>query len=231
MINSSKSVRRSRLYVMSAVVSGMLAGSGLLALGCGAPTADIRSTTQALSSTIRASAQATERNSEPTAANPGPHAASPEASHDLFSDLSRRLAPAAVYVPTYLPEEATLAEAWWPVMEVAGPEDYHGAEQSNPRVDDADGRAVTAQILFRVGEGWLAVLENYRGDVGDIVGRDVGEIQGHTARLYILNGGVAVQWSDAGLWYIVFGRQLSQTEVIKVALSMEKSLFDSSVSH
>lgn len=109
-------------------------------------------------------------------------------------------------------------------MQVDKPEDYTGVEVPNPRVDESNGRAVAAQVVLQVERGWLAVLENFRGDLGDVTGENVGAVQGHQAKLYAVSGGTVVQWSDEGMWYAVFGRDVPVSEVTKVALSMEKAV-------
>jgi hypothetical protein len=147
----------------------------------------------------------------------------------LFSDLSHALAPVVVYAPSYLPAGASITAAWWPVLEVADPGDYHGPEFSNPRVDAGEGSPAAAQVVIQIGNGWLAILENFRGDLGDVEGEVVGEIQGHVAKMYVVNECAVVQWSDAGRWYAVVGRAVPVAEVVTVAVSMQEAVTDADV--
>lgn len=227
-----RSKRRSLLLVTVVAGPVVLAVSGFLALGCGLDPQPRESTTNAsLVTTTLASADTTGPTIEILTTSTAARDTPAFAFAGLFSDLARRLAPTPVYAPTYLPAGATLAATWWPVMQIEKPADYHGVDLPNPRVDEADGKAVAAQVVMQVGQGWLAVVENYRGDLGDVENEDVGEVDGHHARLYSVNGGTAVQWSDGGMWYAVFGRNVSPAEVTKVALSMEKAAPDPPVSH
>jgi hypothetical protein len=147
----------------------------------------------------------------------------------LFSDLSQALAPVVVYAPSYLPAGASIPAAWWPVLEVADPGDYHGPELPNPRVDAAEGSPVAAQVVIQIGNGWLAILENFRGDLGDVEGEVVGEVQGHVAKMYVVNECAVVQWSDAGRWYAVVVRAVAVVEVVTVAVSMQEAVTDADV--
>jgi hypothetical protein len=76
-------------------------------------------------------------------------------------------------------------------------------------------------VVFSRGTGWIVVVENFRGDLGDVTGREVGSVGGHGATLYEnVNGGTLVQWSDGGRWYGVFGRDVPTEEVVSLALGM-----------
>jgi hypothetical protein len=212
--------------VMTLLVGVALwAGSGFLAFGCGAVQGgeNADQTTALTSGPSQATSLPTTDREAPTTstATPALTARTPSAA---FLYLSERLTSFPVYSPAYLPAEAALAATWWPVTELHLPSDYQGPHVDNPRVDEAHGKAVAAQVILEVGQGWLAVLENYRGDLGDVAGDVVGEIQGNRATLYSVGGGTAVQWSDEGLWFVVFGRNLPASEVAKVALSMEKTI-------
>ena len=138
----------------------------------------------------------------------------------VFSDMARMTAPTPVYGLTELPSEVTIPAAWWPVLSASAPGDYPGPVVPNPRIGGVGPGAREAQLVLKMGDGWLIVLENFRGDLGDVVGSPVGQVAGHPAALYALNGGVLVQWSDRGAWYGVFGRGIPRAEVIRTALSM-----------
>jgi hypothetical protein len=109
---------------------------------------------------------------------------------------------------------------WWPVLYLHGPAEYEGPLVANPRVSAGPDGAVEAQVVLQRGNGWLVILENFRGDLGEVTGAAVGEIAGHSAHLYEVNGGTLVQWSDGGSWYGVFGRGVPATEVVQLALSV-----------
>jgi hypothetical protein len=233
MFNSRRSRGRSLLFVVLAppLCLAAVVGPFFLDFGCGegleqkagSTCPPIVTTALVLVETTPPTAEA----ASPATSSTGELDATPAiASDGVFSDLSRVLAPTPVYFPTYLPAGSTVAATWWPVMQVDEPEDYHGVNLSNPHIDEADGRAVAAQVVLRLERGWLVVLENFRGDLGDVAGKDVGDVRGHRARLYAVNGGTVVQWSDGGMWYAVFGKDVPADEVKKVALSMAKAVVD-----
>jgi hypothetical protein len=137
----------------------------------------------------------------------------------VFGDLADALAPMAVYGPAELPPGAAVAEKWWPVLEGGSDTDYQGPTV-NPRVLSAQGADPEAEVLLSCGQGWLLVLEDFRGDLGDVSGEAVGSVAGRAAYLYGVNGGWLVQWSDGGRWYGVFGRGMTRETVIDTALCM-----------
>lgn len=138
----------------------------------------------------------------------------------LFAGLGTRLAPIPVYAPTFLPADASLVEEWWPVTEMEAPSQYSGPPIDNPRIDSVDGVAVSAQVVLQVGDGWLMFLDNFRGDLGDVTGRNVATVEGNQATGYDIQGGFLVQWSDGGRWYGVFGRNMDSSIVEKVVAGM-----------
>lgn len=141
----------------------------------------------------------------------------------VYLTLAEELSPICVYAPTYLPAGAALADCWWPVLELAHREDYEGPVAGNPRVDTAEtGRSGSAEVLYQLGEGWLLMVENFRGDLGDIVGEVVGSVNGRQVTKYVFDGCVVAQWSEEGCWYAVFARNVDEAEVVKVALSSGK---------
>ncbi len=76
--------------------------------------------------------------------------------------------------------------------------------------------------MYDVDGGWLVILENFQGDLGDVTGMPVGEVAGEPAALYEVNGGQLVQWSQDGRWYGVFGRGIPGQDVIDTALGMQR---------
>jgi hypothetical protein len=190
---------------------------GVVAAGCGA-----LSSTGTVDSAGGASTTMSTQAVVPTT-EVSPETSSPQKagdSGDLFASLAAAYPSLPLFAPTYLPEGAKLTDSWWPVTELARPDEYEGPALHNPRVLD-EGASPEIQVLFQVGEGWLMVLENFRGDVGETPGRKVGEVSGQPATLYQINGGTLIQWQHEGMWYGVFSRGLSAEESARVAAGME----------
>jgi hypothetical protein len=76
------------------------------------------------------------------------------------------------------------------------------------------------RLVLRSDRGWLEIVENVRGDLGDVKGSPVGMVSGHPAALYRLGGCLCVQWADAGIWYAVVARGWSEDDVRVVALNV-----------
>ena len=226
--------RPRRKRVAHLAVSAVLLSLGVALWGCGQyPAAGGPGAQVSPSSTVSPAATGTSSSSaidpqtsdvpEPaeTTSTGAPNEPGHEESVDtVFAELANILAPLRVYCPTTLPEGASLAKTWWPVVQLPDPSAYDGPDISNPRVDSVDGLAVSAQAVFETRGGWLVVLENFRGDLGDVPGKDVGLVDGRPARSYVVGDGLVVQWSDNGLWYAIFARGVAESEVIGVALGM-----------
>jgi hypothetical protein len=75
-----------------------------------------------------------------------------------------------------------------------------------------------AEMVFSYQGGWLVLVENFRGDLGETPGSPVGNVGGEPAAVYSVNGGVLVQWSHDGRWYGLFGRGVAQEKVVALAL-------------
>jgi hypothetical protein len=114
----------------------------------------------------------------------------------------------------------TVPDCWWPVVELKTPDEYSGPAAPNPLILEGGAAAPEIQVILQLPGGWLDVLENFRGDLGDVSGRPAGSVVGHTATLYEVNEGWLVQWSDRGRWYGVFGRGLPAETVVESALNM-----------
>jgi hypothetical protein len=138
---------------------------------------------------------------------------------DIFAALAEAQ-PIAIFAPTQLPDGAALARQWLPVIESHDPASYEGGPESNPRVVGS-GLDAEIQVIFKVGGGWLAIIQNFRGDLGDVSGSPVGAVAGSPATVYQINGGHLVQWARDGLWYGVFGRGMSRDATIALALGMQ----------
>lgn len=157
-----------------------------------------------------------------TATTTVPGGAEADSANAVFAQAAESVPAMPIYGPTTLPVGVTVASQWWPVLQAEGPEAYQGPPVSNPRIDDGGAGEGEVQVVLQAGDGWLVVLENFRGDLGDVTGQEVGEVDGHTATLYELNGGRLVQWSDSGRWYGVFGRGVAEDLVVSAALSMRR---------
>ena len=138
----------------------------------------------------------------------------------VFAEMAAAAAPMTVYGLAELPDGATVPADWWPIVDVETPAEYTGPPTANPRVIVGREGDAEAQLVVEYQGGWLAFLQNFRGDLGDVQGEDVGAVDGHPASLYEVNGGVLVQWRDSGRWYGVFARGVSPDEVSRVALQM-----------
>jgi len=130
------------------------------------------------------------------------------------------MAPQPVYGLYQLADGVSIAPTWWPVLSLDSPSEYDGPSASNPRVSDSPPGTQEAQVLLESGDGWLVILENFRGDLGDVTGSAVGTVAGNPATLHQVNGGALVQWSDHGAWYGVFGRDVPEEVVVDMALSL-----------
>jgi hypothetical protein len=139
---------------------------------------------------------------------------------DVFVELARVAAPMPIYGWKMAPEGMGLVSHWLPLLEQQDPASYDGSSVDNPRVSSGNGRDPEIQVVLTYRGGWVVVVENFRGDLGDVTGTDVGAVGGRAATLYEVNGGHLVQWSDGGRWYGVFGRQVPTEELVALALSM-----------
>jgi hypothetical protein len=205
-----------------------------IASACGSTQGTLSPGPSALTVTTRASgegsaATAIDVASPTTVATDAPSTTStagplePETSiAQVFAQIAEVMALAPTYEMTELPSGITIAATWWPVLFMAAPTDYEGPVVSNPRIGGEGPGGHEVQLVLAMGGGWLVILENFRGDLGDVSGRPVGQVGGRDATLYELNGGVLVQWSDQGAWYGVFGRGLATTEIVRIALSMTR---------
>jgi hypothetical protein len=137
----------------------------------------------------------------------------------VFAKLAGEVRPLVVFAPSVLPEGAQMTEAWAPVIDSPDVAQYAGSERGNPWVV-GQGADAEVQVVFRVGDGWLVVIENFHGDLGDAAGSDAGTVAGQPAALFSVNGGKLVQWSRNGCWYGVFGRDVLLDDLLAVAAGM-----------
>lgn len=138
----------------------------------------------------------------------------------VFAELAQAAAPMTVYGVAELPKGAVVPAEWWPIVDVETPSEYTGPPTANPRVMGGREDDVEAQLVVEYRGGWIGFLQNFRGDLGDVQGEDVGDVDGRPARQYEVNGGVLVQWSDEGRWYGLFARGVAVHEVTRLALQM-----------
>ncbi len=113
-----------------------------------------------------------------------------------------------------------MAGTWVPVISSADPGSYDGPQRRNPYVVGT-GLEAEVQVVYRVGAGWLVIIENFRGDLGDVTGENVGSVGDSPATLFSVNGGELVQWGNNGCWYGVFGRGLAREVILAAALGMK----------
>jgi hypothetical protein len=139
---------------------------------------------------------------------------------NLFIQLSRELAPLPVYGLVQLPPQASIPGEWWPILQIDSPAVYDGPQIANPQVSNSPAGSQEAQVLLRMNEGWLMIIENFRGDLGDVRGISAGEVGGRPATMYELPGGTLVQWSHGGAWYGVFGRGVEADVVVTIAQAL-----------
>lgn len=140
----------------------------------------------------------------------------------VFETIAERVHPMPVYAPGPLPSGVTPADEWWPLLSGGAPGDAgEGAGRDNPRFGGADPGPQEVQVLLSAGYGaWVMVVENFRGDLGDVDGDPVGDVGGHPAAAYEMDGGCLIQWSDGGLWYGCFGRNVPRATLVDLALGM-----------
>jgi hypothetical protein len=151
--------------------------------------------------------------------------AGPVTEEDLYARIAAAVQPLRVFAPTALPEGASLARHWLPVIGSTDPT-HSTPARSNPyivgRADDAE-----VQVVYELGAGWLVVVENFQGDLGDVSGKEAGKVDGIPATLYEVNGGELVQWSFDGKWYGVFGRDVPEDAILATALGMVQASAES----
>ena len=143
----------------------------------------------------------------------------PEDVPNVFTEMASSMGGVPVFAVGDLPEGAVLAESWLSVIEEAA---EHSTTKSvpNPKIVGEGGEEPEGQLVLEYGGGWLVVVENFRGDLGDVVGDEVGKVAGQSAYLLEVNGGWLVQWSFEGRWYGVFGRDVETDAVVSLALDM-----------
>jgi hypothetical protein len=139
---------------------------------------------------------------------------------DLYARLAALADPIPIYAPTLLPVDARLADSWLPVIASVEPASYDGPRISNPHIVGV-GEEVEIEVVYAVADGWLVVVENFLGDLGDVFGEEAGTVDGIPARLFSANGGELVQWSSGSRWYGVFGRGVARETLLETALSMK----------
>ena len=161
-----------------------------------------------------------------TVAHAGATSTSASQPAEVFGDLAVAVAPMPIYGLAELPVDVTVPSEWWPAVDVPSPADYQGPSVANPHVLAAEGGEAEVQLLLDFGTGWLVIIANFRGDLGDVSGVAVGDVEGNDAYVYEVNGGTLVQWGDGGRWYGVFGRGVPAELVIETALSMDRVRVD-----
>ena len=95
---------------------------------------------------------------------------------ETLRQIATVVAPMPVYGWVHLPEGASVAAEWWPVIDFESPDQYSEGPTPNPRVTGIDTGQTQVQLVLEVGEGWAVLVENFRGDLGDVEGKSVGEV-------------------------------------------------------
>ena len=181
------------------------------------------SSAAATQSTVRTAAVAPSLPAEQAATTGSSTVAHADASDltPVFREIAVAVAPMPVYGLVRLPAGAEVARSWWPAIDLSDPASYQGKSVANPHIAGADSAQPQAQLLLQMGEGWIVVFENFRGDLGENAGKRVGTVGGKEAILCNTNGGTLVQWSNGGRWFGVFGRGIGQQVVVEIALAAQ----------
>jgi hypothetical protein len=196
-----------------ALTLSLLLGSPAL-VSCAGSTGDAGSVSDSSLATTSVPAPDLERAQTTASSTTSPPATA------IFEELAVALAPMPVYGLRQLPAGVSVAELWWPVIELESPDEYQGEKTVNPWMVQSPEADPQAQVVLEVDEGWAVVFANFRGDLGDVQGEPVGSVGGHDAFLFEVNGGVLAQWSDGGRWYGVFGRNVSREAVASLVGQM-----------
>ena len=161
----------------------------------------------------------TERESLPVYASTVPPQTASTQHLEVFKQVAMAMDPVPAFGLVELPEGVAVAPYWWPVIE-AGATSGSAEHRDNPMIQGRGESDPEAEVLLAYEDGWLCVIENFRGDLGDVQGESVGTVQGNPAHLYEVNGGLLVQWSYQGGWYGVFGRDVAPDAVVNTALAL-----------
>jgi hypothetical protein len=136
-----------------------------------------------------------------------------------FREFAEAMGTVPVFGLRVMPQGMEVASGWWPVIEQAGVDEAREA-LANPHIEGSASSEPEGQLLLRCNGGWLDIVADFRGDLGDVAGESVGTVVGRPAALYQVNGGWLVQWSYEGRWYGLFGRGVPRDVVTSTALSM-----------
>jgi hypothetical protein len=131
-------------------------------------------------------------------------------------------------VASWAPPDPEIASAFESLEETAGIAVYAPTDlPADQRLaSDSAFRSLTlgpdsvARVLMHGASSWLLVMEGMQGDVGDLPGEECGLVGHRPARAYGVLGGDLVQWSDAGVWYGVYGLGMARDDIIRVAHGM-----------
>ena len=126
--------------------------------------------------------------------------------------------PLAVYAPTVSAGGSRLAAHGFPVFDSTDPGSYDGPvpeESVGGRVRRDPG---TGGV--QGGRGWLVVIENFHGDLGDVTGEEVGSVAGRRPLCFTSTAGSwcsgASMASGTGFW-----AGFSRAVLVAAALGME----------
>jgi hypothetical protein len=117
----------------------------------------------------------------------------------LFAELAAQM-EAPLFVPTEVPEGATLTGVRRGVDEPAG---------------ETGGATGASGFVLSTSSGWMEVLADVQGDLGDLPSREVvvaGEVPAEVTKLL---GGTMVQWRWEGFLYAVYGKGFTEKDVLR----------------
>jgi hypothetical protein len=214
--------RGSRLNVVLMLILAAAAAPALF--GCGSDTAapvSVTATTQrAGEPAVTPGTATTALQAETTSTSEASTVVTSRATvAGVFADIAQSLSPLVIFAPSEVPDAVELAPQWLPVLDSSDPAADGQPRKANPSIV-GEGEDAEVQVVLTAGGGWMVVIENFHGDLGDVSGKEVGKVDGIPAYSFEVNGGELIQWSFDGKWYGVFGRGVSKGAILALALGM-----------
>ena len=141
----------------------------------------------------------------------GHHGGDTEVAGPGFQDLATLMAPVPVFGMVAACQVAlSVAPYWWPVIDGGIQRCHRARGEPAYRWARVQLKSPRRQLLLTCDDGWLVVIANFRGDLGDVAGRAVGSVAGMPAQSVRGERGLAraVELSRAMVW-AVFGGECS----------------------